>query len=82
MEETLKRAHLRPLSYYLFKRRVNFKTYAATRELYKDGDGQPSLVQPFATLWAQYNQLDHESDPELTPDCERNLGEDLSLVAE
>ena len=30
----------------------------------------------------QYNQLDHESDPELTPDCERNLGEDLSLVAE
>ena len=30
VEETLKRAHLRPLSYYLFKRRVNFTTYAAT----------------------------------------------------
>jgi hypothetical protein len=82
VEETLKRAHLRPLGYYLHKRRVNFKIYAESRELYKDGDDQPTFVQPFPTLWTQYNQLRNESDPEFTPDCERNLGEDLSQVAE
>ena len=82
VEETLKKAHLRPLCYYLNKRRANFKNYAETRDLYKAGMDEPSLVQPFPTLWTQYNQLENESDPESTLDCERNLNEDLRSVAE
>ena len=78
--ETLKKANLHPLSYYLLKRRANFKNYVTTRDLYKAGGDEPSLVQPFPTLWVQYNQLgQHESDLEFTPDCERNLNDDLSL---
>ncbi|MGL4351544.1 MAG: RNA-directed DNA polymerase [Plesiomonas shigelloides] len=80
VEEALKRAHLRPLSYYLHKRRLNFKNYAERQKLYKEGDGQPDLVQPFPTLWTQYNQLNTESDLEFTPDCERNLDQDLAVV--
>ena len=38
------------------------------------------LVQPFPTLWAQYNQLETESDPEFTLDRERNLGTDLDVA--
>jgi hypothetical protein len=70
LAETLKQAHLRPLRYYyLLKTRV--KNYAETQDLYKDGN-----------LWAQYNQLEHESDPEFTLDCERNLNEQLDSVVE
>jgi hypothetical protein len=66
--ETLRKANLRPLMYYLNKRRTNFQIYASTRDLFRTGGNQPILVQPFPTLWAQYNQLEDESDPEFTLD--------------
>ncbi len=82
VEETLKKAHLQPLSFYLAKRRATFKHHVVRSDLYKAGMDEPSLVQPFPTLWAQYDQLENESDPESTPDCERNLIEELDSVDE
>ena len=61
--ETLRRANLQPLAYYLQKRRANFKRYAESRDLYRAGDGGQSVVQPFTTLWTQYNQLENRERP-------------------
>ena len=78
--ETSRKANLQPLKSYLDKRRANFKKYATTRVLYQTGRGGPTLVQPFPTLWAQNDQLENESNLEITLDCERNLDQDLAIV--
>ena len=41
--ETLRRANLQPLLYYLHKRRANFKPYAESRELFREGNGGRGL---------------------------------------
>ena len=78
--ETLRKANLRPLKHYLIKRRSNFQEYVISRNLFQAGREEPTLVQPFPTLWAQYDQLNTESDPEFTLDCERNLNHELNVV--
>jgi hypothetical protein len=80
--ETLRKAHLRPLSHYLTKRRANFRNYVISRDRYRAGVEEPSLVHSFPTLCAQYASLETESDPESTPGCERNLNDELDSVVE